>query len=304
MNRIDRLFAILLKLQAKKQLRAEDLARQFEVSKRTIYRDVAALNEMGVPIISLPGEGYEMMEGYYLPPLIFTPAEASALFLGAQMLIGQAAGQLPIVADHALSKLAAILPSNTKAQVDQLTGLIQFILPSDRFDLDDARLMTLQRAIVERRVVHLKYHSHSQNEITERDIEPHNLAYYNGVWYVNGYCRLRQEPRGFRLDRIDDLKLKAERFKLRHLEAAALEGIEVRVRFDHSIGRWLRERQHYAYQREETAPDGLIMTYRVHRLSELTSWLLGWGAQAEVLSPPELRAEIRQIAQQVVEMLT
>ncbi len=304
MNRIDRLFAILLKLQAKKQLRAEDLARQFEVSKRTIYRDVAALNEMGVPIISLPGEGYEMMEGYYLPPLIFTPAEASALFLGAQMLIGQAAGQLPIVAEHALSKLAAILPSNTKAQVDRLTGLIQFFLPPDRFDLDDARLMTLQRAIVERRVVHLKYHSYSQNEVTERDIEPQNLTYSNGVWYVNGYCRLRQGPRGFRLDRIDDLKLKAERFKVRQLEAAAVEAIEVRVRFDHAIVRWVRERQHYAFQREETAPDGIVMTYRVHRLSELTPWLLGWGAQAEVLSPLELRAEIRQIAQQVVEMLT
>ena len=304
MNRIDRLFAILLKLQAKKQLRAEDLARQFEVSKRTIYRDVAALNEMGVPIISLPGEGYEMMEGYYLPPLIFTPAEASALFLGAQMLIGQAAGQLPIVAEHALSKLAAILPSNTKAQVDRLTGLIQFFLPPDRFDLDDARLMTLQRAIVERRVVHLKYHSYSQNEVTERDIEPQNLTYSNGVWYVNGYCRLRQGPRGFRLDRIDDLKLKAERFKVRQLEAAAVEAIEVRVRFDHAIVRWVRERQHYAFQREETAPDGIVMTYRVHRLSELTPWLLGWGAQAEVLSPPELRTEIRQIAQQVVEMLT
>jgi predicted DNA-binding transcriptional regulator YafY len=175
------------------------------VSKRTIYRDVAALNEMGVPIVSLPGEGYELMEGYYLPPLIFTPAEASALFLGAQLLIGQAAGQLPVVADHALSKLAAILPPATRAQVDQLAGLIQFILPAERFDLDDARLMTLQRAIVERRVVHLTYHSHSQNEVTERDIEPHNLAYSNGVWYVNGYCRLRQGPRGFRLDRVDDL---------------------------------------------------------------------------------------------------
>jgi predicted DNA-binding transcriptional regulator YafY len=304
MNRIDRLFAILLKLQAKKQLRAEDLARQFEISKRTIYRDVAALNEMGVPIISLPGEGYELMTGFYLPPLIFTPAEASALFLGAQLLIGQAAGQLPIVADRALTKLAAILPPNTKAQVDELTGIIQFILPADRFDLDDAHLMTLQRAIVERRVVHVKYHSHSQNEVTERDIEPQRLAYYNGAWYVSGYCRLRQGPRGFRVERIDDLKLKSERFKARDLSPGAGPTIEVRVRFDRASVRWVRERQHYAYQREEPDPGGLIMTYRVGRFAELTPWLLGWGAQAEVLSPPELRHEIRQIARQLVELLT
>jgi predicted DNA-binding transcriptional regulator YafY len=164
--------------------------------------------------------------------------------------------------------------------------------------------MTLQRAIVERRVVHLTYHSHSQNEVTERDIEPHNLAYSNGVWYVNGYCRLRQGPRGFRLDRVDDLRLKTEHFKARVLLPASGPAIDVRVRFDHAIVRWVRERQHYAYQREEPAPDGWIMTYRVERLSELTPWLLGWGAQAEVLAPPELRAEIRQIAQQLTELLT
>jgi predicted DNA-binding transcriptional regulator YafY len=304
MNRIDRLFAVLLKLQGKKQLRAEDLAQHFGVSKRTIYRDMAALSEMGVPIVSLPGEGYELMEGYYLPPLIFTPAEASALFLGAQLLIGQAAGQLPVVADHALSKLTAILPPTTRAQVDQLTGIIQFILPAERFDLDDVRLMSLQRAIVERRVVHLIYHSHSRNEVTEREIEPHSLAYNNGVWYVNGYCRLREGPRGFRLDRIDDLQLKGERFKARDLLPGYGATIEVRVRFDQAIVRWVRERQHYAFQREEPAPDGLIMTYRVERFSELTPWLLGWGAQAEVLSPLELRAEMRQIAQQLVELLT
>jgi len=244
------------------------------------------------------------MEGYYLPPLIFTPAEASALFLGAQMLIGQAAGQLPVVADHALSKLAAILPPNTKAHVDQLTGIIQFMLPPDRFDLDDARLTMLQRAIVERRVVHLKYHSYSQNEVTERDIEPQNLTYANGVWYVNGYCRLRHDQRGFRLDRIDDLKLKSERFKPRDLKSDQPEPIEVRIRFDQTIGRWVRERQHYAYQSEDDTPDRLIMTYRLERFSEIIPWVLSWGAQAEVLSPPELRAEIRQIAQRVAELLT
>ena len=82
MNRIDRLFATLLLLQARRRLRAEDLAGHFEVSRRTISRDMAALAEMGVPLVSLPGEGYELMPGYYLPPLVFDEDEAAALFLG------------------------------------------------------------------------------------------------------------------------------------------------------------------------------------------------------------------------------
>jgi predicted DNA-binding transcriptional regulator YafY len=96
MNRIDRLFGILLILQNQPRVRAQDLAERFEVSKRTIYRDITALSEMGVPIVSLPGEGYELMEGFYLPSLIFTDDEAIALFLGARLLIQQAAGALTL----------------------------------------------------------------------------------------------------------------------------------------------------------------------------------------------------------------
>src|SRR5262245_45552183 len=114
MNRIDRLFAILLKLQGKSPITSLDLARSFEVSQRTVYRDIAALSEMGVPVVALPGEGYTLMEGFYLPPLVFTPSEATALFLGARMLALEAAGCLPADAEQALTKIAHILPDKTR----------------------------------------------------------------------------------------------------------------------------------------------------------------------------------------------
>ncbi|MCI0352964.1 MAG: HTH domain-containing protein, partial [Acidobacteriales bacterium] len=143
MNRIDRLFAILLKLQSHSPITSHDLARSFEVSQRTIYRDIAALSEMGVPIVALPGEGYALMEGFYLPPLVFTPAEATALFLGARMLALQADGELPKDAEQALTKIANILPDKTHQHVEQLTRIIQFGLPQNRFNLDDPRLLAL-----------------------------------------------------------------------------------------------------------------------------------------------------------------
>ena len=86
MNKTDRLFAIILELQARGQCRAEDLAAAFEVNKRTIYRDVQALSEMGVPVVAVPGQGYSLMEGYFLPPLRFTTDEATMLSLGSEFV--------------------------------------------------------------------------------------------------------------------------------------------------------------------------------------------------------------------------
>lgn len=117
------------------------------VVKRTIYRDMTALCEVGVPIVALPGEGYELLEGYYLRPLVFTPDEGCALSLAAQMLLSQASGCVATSADQALGKLAAVLPPEARQRVDVLVKMIQFVLPSTRFNLDDPRLILFQQAI-------------------------------------------------------------------------------------------------------------------------------------------------------------
>lgn len=306
MNRLDRLFAILLHLQHKPRVRAQDLAAKFEVSKRTIYRDIAALNQSGVPIVSLPGEGYTLVEGFYLPPLVFTPEEASTLFLGAQMLVQQAAGNIIPDAERALDKIAVALPVATRQQVEQLTKIIQFITPEARFNLDDPSLLTLQRAIQERRAVCLRYHSYARNKTTERVVEPYQLYYARGIWYFSGYCRLRQGVRTFRLERSEQLILLRETFTGIKEGSPDVKDVAVRVRFAPETVRWVHERQHYAFQEEEPDPggQGVVMTYRMNNLSELKPWLLGWGASAEVLAPLEFRREIGQEAKKLAEMLT
>lgn len=306
MNRIDRLFAILLRLQNRSLVRAEDLAAAFEVTRRTIYRDMAALSEMGVPLVSLPGEGYQLMEGFYLPPLIFTPAEASALVLGARMLALQAAGQTIHHAEGAVTKIVNILPGATREQVARLSEIILFFLPRERFNLDDPRLLVLQRAILEHHPIFIRYHSYSHNEITTREVEPASLTYSDGSWYLSGYCRLRQAVRGFRLDRVEELKILPDTFMPRPTaeEPAAVQAVQ--VRFSAAIVRWVRERQHYGFQSEAVDPNSgdTVMVYHIHRTSEMKAWLLGWGASAEVLAPDDLRQQIRQEALNLVDMLT
>ena len=309
MNRMDRLFAMVVLLKSRKRLRAEDLAAEFGVSRRTIYRDILALNEAGVPIVSLPGEGYELMEGYFLPPLVFNVAEASALVLAARLLRNQAAGRMAQGAGMAMAKITAVLPLRTREEVERLSGVIDFLTPQAQFDLDDPHLVTLQRALREQRVVHLRYHSRDQDATTERDVEPHRLTYSDGVWYLTGYCRLRKAARSFRLSRIEALTLTWETFEPPRVTPDQASGTptEVQVRVAERAVRWVRERQHYGLVGEEPMQDatraGVVMTYRVHALAELIPWLRSWGAAVEVVSPPELREALRREALEVAELL-
>jgi predicted DNA-binding transcriptional regulator YafY len=304
MNRIDRLFGILLFLQAKRRLRIEELARKFEVSQRTIYRDMAALGEMGVPITMTWGEGYELLEGFYLPPLVFTHGEAMALVLGARMLALQSSGSTMTSAEQALAKLMTVLPQRTRRQVEQQAAIIQFIVPKQRFNLDDPRLVDLQRSIHEQQVIQITYHSYNRNEVTQRQVEPLELTYSDGSWYVRGYCRLRQAIREFRLERIDELRVLDEHFQTRDIEPESATQFAVRVRFDNAVVRWVSERQHYAFREQIITPEGTVMVYYPDTLDEMKAWLLSWGASAEVLAPAELRAMLRHEAMKLVQTLT
>lgn len=306
MNRIDRLFAILLTLQHKRRLRAQDLARQFEISKRTIYRDMSALNQMGIPIAALPGEGFELVEGYYLPPLMFTESEAVALLLGSRLLAQQAAGSVTRAADSALAKIHVALPKTVRAQAEALTNIIRFITPEAKFDLDEPQLLLIQNAIQEKRVLHLRYRGYQKEDVTERDVEPHQLFYADGIWYLEAYCRLRKGMRDFRLSRMEEITPRRETFRKKRTGKPQPQPLLViRIRFAPGAIRWVRERQHYGYQREEReTQQGTVMVYHVNDASEIIPWILGWGASAEVLSPPELRKSLRETALELANLLT
>ncbi len=307
MNRVDRLLGYLLLFQGRGRLRAQDFAEKFEISERTVYRDMLALGEVGVPIIAVPGEGYRLMEGYYVPPIMFTQAEARALFLAVSMLTGLAKnGETKQAAQAALEKIRAVLPRATLGQVEALQAVLGFYaIGRQPLDLDDATFTGLQQAIHERRVVHLRYLAPAGNQMTERDVEPLHLAYIDKAWILRAYCRLRQDQRNFRVDRIEHLTLTPETFVPRDLKPPRLplEGWRVVARFEQGAVRWVREAQHFGLVevQEEEANKGTVMVYQVASLDQIVGWLLSWGSQVEVLEPPELRAELAQTAARLLE---
>jgi predicted DNA-binding transcriptional regulator YafY len=289
--------AVLLELQGRGECRAEDLAAHFEVSVRTMYRDLDALAEGGVPLVATPGKGYRLMDGYFLPPLAFTATEAALLVLGGEFIRERVDAELRRPAADALHKLSAILPPDSKQAVSRWRGEVQFPRLGRR---DDPGLARLRSAIQERRVVRLLYHAFRRPGPEQRDVEPISLVFLGERWQMAGYCRLRRGPRLFRLDRIDHLNILAEQFELtdRHAIAPRSEdwqsiAPEARVRFDAVVERWVRERQPFTFLREELDSAGPVFVYAMRDEQDLLRWILSWGVNVEVLGPAELRTRVR-----------
>ncbi len=309
MNRTDRLLAIVLELQAKGWQRAEDLAATFEISKRTIYRDMLALMESGVPVMSSPGQGYSLMEGYFLPPLSFTADEAILLLLGADYMAQTFDVQYQRAAKAASSKIQAVLTERARAEVETLRRGMQFIALRPESDQQPSPLLpTLRRAIVQRKQVQMTYHTrHTDDpagETNTRRVDPYALVHHGQAWYLTGYDHLRGERRVFRLDRIDALQVLEQSFTLPDhpltMERDDAPHLVVRAFFTPTVARWvLEERSFFAVSHEEM-PEGLLVTFHVRREDDLLAWLLGWGGRVRVLEPDSLRQRMIEAARAIM----
>lgn len=294
------MLAIVLELQIRGNIRAEDLARTFEVSKRTIYRDITALSEAKVPIIASPGTGYRLMDGYFLPPLSFTPDEAAILMLGAQAVRFTVDSVYREAVQGAMRKLEAVLPTESRTRVQELSESMR-IFGGWASPRDAEKLSLLRTAILERRVVHMHYHSPRQDGPLDRSVEPYSLAFYRNVWHLTGFCRLRQDMREFRLDRIDELELLPDGFirddgRTERPRRERGEPLVVRVRFASRVVRWVREERHWSHRGDE--PDG-VMIFHVSEPADIAPWLLRWGPEARVLEPDSVRDAIVEAARQI-----
>jgi predicted DNA-binding transcriptional regulator YafY len=226
-KRLSRLTAILIQLQTKRLVTATELAAKFSVSIRTIYRDIKALEQSGVPVLTEEGKGYTLMEGYKIPPVMFTEKQANALILAEQLVLKNK--DASFVKDYleAVDKIKAVLGYSVKDKANLLSERTRYDQNRDSPKSSNS-LSDLQFALTNYCLTNITYTNES-GKSGSRVIEPFALVSTQENWLLIAYCRTRKEFRYFRLDRIERLQVMPEKF--------TPHGMTLQEFFDRSSGK-------------------------------------------------------------------
>jgi predicted DNA-binding transcriptional regulator YafY len=220
MNRIDRLMGIITLLQAKKHRTVGQIAEHFGISERTVFRDLRAIGEIGVPVHFEPEKGYSVGSGFFLPPVSLTVEEANALSLAEPLIVRFADKSVQRHFGSALSKIKMVLGRPQRENLEKTREQTAHFIPDHYAHLmpDSDYLTTLQQAIADKKIVRIEY-SNAHGEDSVREIEPIGLTFYSLNWHLVAWCHLRQEYRDFRTSRIRSLRVTMLPFrKTDHIE--------------------------------------------------------------------------------------
>lgn len=209
--RLARLSAILTHLQSGRIITATDLADRYEISIRTVYRDIRTLEQSGVPIVTIEGKGYSLVEGYKIPPVMFTEEETLALTTAEQLISKNKDASLAQHFTSALTKIRAVLKIRQQSKTEILSDRLQVRNNRDN-EKTSKYLIQLQSTIANFQVVEIEYLS-LRDYRTQRKVEPFALYTTNDNWILIGYCCKARDFRAFRLDRIQRLVVTNEVFE-------------------------------------------------------------------------------------------
>lgn len=312
MNRIDRISAILIQLQSRRVVKASDIADRFGISLRTVYRDVKTLEEAGIPLMGEAGVGYSIMDGYRLPPVMFTREEATA-FLTAEKLMEKLTD--PSSDENyksAMYKIRSVLRMAEKDFLENIDGHIE-VLKSRRLSgkgLDLNPLQIILKGIGERTVLSIHYFAMHNQQTSERCIEPVGVFYQDSYWHLIAWCRLRQDYRDFRLDRISNISLTGERFRTQHPSLNEYISRQVRernlqevvIRVEKRIMPYLSEQKYYnGFISEKEVDDMVEMTFLTEFIEGFVRWLMMYGDTAIIVRPDNLKQKVRELSALIAE---
>lgn len=211
MNRIDRLMAIVTTLQSKKYVSAESIADKYEISIRTVYRDIKALAELGIPVGFENQKGYFVVPGYFLPPVAFSIEEANALLLMESVTIGFADKSIRKHYSSALNKVKSVLRTSQKENIEMLTENIRLQVPQ-RLNNDFEYLSSIQNAIISKSIIEIAY-VNNKEETSRRQVEAIGLVFYAFSWHMIAWCHLREDYRDFKVTNIRSIQDTGQPFR-------------------------------------------------------------------------------------------
>ena len=304
MNRLDRISAMLVQLQSRPIVRAADMAERFGVSRRTIYRDIRTLSEAGIPICGDAGVGYSLVEGYRLPPLMFTREEAIS-FLMAEKLIEQLTDtHNTLHFRQGMDKIRAVMRGVDKNYMSDMDDSIA-VYRSRRTPAQKVPnlLQAILESINDSTILEMSY-TNAEEVISGREIEAVGITYSHPYWYLTAWCHLRREYRTFRLDRINRLTATIKPHTKEHPPLKSLVGhddteclTEVVIRTSKEKAKQTADTSYFmGLVKEKELPDGRIeQTYMSYSIETMARWVLANADTTTLVSPPEVNERIRQI---------
>lgn len=318
-SKYDRLLYILNLLRSRNKLRASDLAKECEVSERTIYRDIIDLSSANIPIYF--DDGYKLLTDAFLPPLNFDLDDYLTLKLALESSPLSQQSPLKRSAKRVLTKIDTNLSSGLKAKLSEISAegekepvKIDVKSTSD-FSKFSLWFNLIEQAILHNMTIKLSYESLDSGE-TIREVDPYGLVFRRHAWYFIGFCHLRQKIRIFRINRIKKISLLNKTFEREKdfsvteffkdsWEIYQGEPTEVEIKFKGKAVKVIESGIHHPSEKIEKLDDGsLIYKVKVRGTEEILRWILGFKDEAEVLRPEKLREEIKQISEKLSRVYT
>lgn len=308
-KRFERIVAILIQLQSKKIVKAQELAERFDVSLRTIYRDIRSLEASGIPIYSEAGVGYSLVDGYRLPPVMFSREEAGS-FVAAEKLMEKFTDEnMGKHFQSALFKIKSVLRGSEKDWVESIESKIRISGREGGFKTQAPEVLEVFfESIAQKFQISLLYQSVESESPTERLVEPVGLYHESNFWYIYAYCHLRNDYRNFRADRV--LKISRTDFPFekghRELEFYLKENDSgnkelIRILIDKKVARYIQnDRKYYGFISEKVKKDKVEMVFEAnYKENGMGRWMLMFGDYAEILEPKELKVHVLELLEKV-----
>lgn len=309
-NKFDRVVTILMLLQTKKIVKAQELANRFEVSLRTIYRDLRTLENAGVPIHAEAGIGYSLVDGYNLPPVMFTENEATSFLIAEKLVEKMADEGTSIMFGSAVSKIKAVLKSTEKEKIDNLKNHILVSTAATTLEKDATdRMPAIFSSIDTKTVLDIVYIAKYNEELTTRQIEPLGIHFYANSWHLIAYCQLRHGYRDFRIDRIQKMTKTEFEFSNNHpglteyLNEMQLQQdlVKVEILFTKYAAGYARtEKYYHGFTGEKEVEGGVLMEFLSPSIDGTAHWLLIFTNQIDILNPPLLKLKMKELSQKIL----
>lgn len=315
MNRFDRITAILIHLQSRKIVTSQHLSDRFKVSQRTIYRDIRTLEEAGVPILSEAGVGYSIMDGYRLPPVMFTREEAVSMVTAEKLMDKMVDRVLGEHYQSAMYKVRAVLRHSEKEWLQLLESQIQ-IFPGHspvNSSIPNTLELILQ-SIAEQKVVQLRYKAFMADDPSDRMIEPVGIFHENQFWYVFAYCQSRQDYRQFRADRMEHLRLIDTPFSREHEDLSHYRKKKSNYQSDKEEITFLVPAADYRYFHAQSKYFGLLHEKKTGNFFEMTflhqvdcegmaRWYLMFADSVQIIGPESFRNHVEALLEKILKNL-